>query len=116
MKGTEDGGDAFDMDEAAVFQKDLEEAAHVGAFELVGEVDSESDCCDGILGGVGTVADEDGVAESFDADFIDPEIPRIGRGLSIVKGFGLGRGLFQSIVIITETSFWAKCRDKRFDL
>jgi hypothetical protein len=55
----------------------------VSAFELVGEVDSEGDGGDGILGSVSSVADDDGVAESFDADLIDPEISGIGRGLGV---------------------------------
>ena len=36
LKGAEDGGDTFDMDEAAVFLEDFEEPAHMGSFELVG--------------------------------------------------------------------------------
>ena len=116
LKSAENGGDTFNMDEAAVFLEDFEEPAHMGSFELVGEVDCESDCCDGILGGVGTVADDDGVAEAFDADLIDPEVPRIGGRLGIVKGVGLGWGLFQSMSTLTESRFWAKCRDLDFDL
>ena len=116
LKGTKDGGNTFDMDEAAVFLEDFEEPAHMGSFELVGEVDCESDCCDGILGGVGPVADDDGVAEAFDADLIDPEVPRIGGRLGIVKGVGLGWGLFQSMSTLTESPFWAKCRDLDFAL
>ena len=116
LKGTKDGGDTFDMDEAAVFLEDFEEPTHMGSFELVGEVDCESDCCDGILGGVGTVADDDGVAEAFDADLIDPEVSGIGGRLGIVKGVGLGWGLFQSMSTLTESRFWAKCRDLDFDL
>jgi hypothetical protein len=116
LKGTKDGGNTFDMDEAAVFLEDFEEPAHMGSFELVGQVDCESDCCDGILGGVGPVADDDRVAETFDADLIDPEVPRIGGRLGIVKGVGLGWGLFQSMSTLTESRFWAKCRDLDFDL
>ena len=116
LKGAKNGGNTFDMDQAAVLLEDFEKAAHMGSFELVGEVDCESDCCDGILGGVGTVADDDGVAETFDADLIDPEVPRIGGRLGIVKGVGLGWGLFQSMSTLTESRFWAKCRDLDFDL
>ena len=116
LKGTKDGGDTFDMDKAAVFLEDFEEPTHMGSFELVGEVDRESDCCDGILGGVGTVAHDDGVAEAFDADLIDPEVSGIGGRLGIVKGVGLGWGLFQSMSTLTESRFWAKCRDLDFDL
>jgi hypothetical protein len=116
LKGTKDGGNTFDMDEAAVFLEDFEEPTHVGSFELMGEVDCESDCCDGILRSVGTVANDDGVAEAFDADLIDPKVPGIGGRLGIVKGVGLGWGLFQSMSTLTESRFWAKCRDLDFDL
>jgi len=97
LKGAKDGGNTFDMDQAAVLLEDFEEPTHVGSFELMGEVDCESDCCDGVLGGVGTVADNDGVAEAFDADFIDPEIPRIGGRLGIVKGVRNAGGVFQNV-------------------
>lgn len=83
------------MDESAVFLENFDKAAHVSAFELVGEVDSKSDGGDGILGGVSTVADDDGVAESFDADLIDPEVAGIGGGLGVWEGIGMGRGRFQ---------------------
>ena len=83
------------MDEAAVFLEDFDKATHVSAFELVGKVDGEGDGGDGILGGVSTVADDDGVAESFDADLVDPEIPGIGGGLGVWEGIGMGRGRFQ---------------------
>ena len=86
------------MDESAVFLENFDKATHVSAFELVGEVDSKSDGGDGILGGVSTVADDDGVAESFDADLIDPEVAGIGRGLGVWQGIGMGRGRFQRMV------------------
>ncbi len=86
------------MDETAVFLEDFDEATHVSAFELVGEVDGEGDGGDGILGSVSTVADDDGVAESFDADLIDPEISGIGRGLGVWERIGMGRGRFQRMM------------------
>jgi hypothetical protein len=67
----------------------------VSAFELVGEVDSKSNGGNGILGGVSTVADDDGVAESFDAYLIDPEVAGIRGGLGVWEGIGMGRGRFQ---------------------
>ena len=90
------------MDETAVFLEDFDEATHVSAFELVGEVDSKSNGGDGILGSVSTVADDDGVAESFDADLIDPEISGIGGGLGVWEGIGMGRGRFQRMVILPQ--------------
>ena len=90
------------MDESAVFLENFDKATHVGAFELVGEVDGEGDGGDGILGGVSTIADDDRVAESFDADFIDPEVAGIGGGLGVWQGIGMGRGRFQSMKILPQ--------------
>jgi hypothetical protein len=90
------------VDEAAVFLENLDKATHVSAFELVGEVDSKSDGGNGILGGVSTVADDDGVAESFDADLIDPEISGIRGGLGVWEGIGMGRGRFQRMLILPQ--------------
>lgn len=36
LKGAEDGGNTFDMNEAAMFLENFEEPAHMGSFELVG--------------------------------------------------------------------------------
>jgi hypothetical protein len=74
----------------------------VGAFELVGEVDGEGDGGDGILGGVSAIADDNGVAESFDADLIDPEISGIRGGLGVWEGIGMGRGGFQRMKILPQ--------------
>ena len=90
------------MDESAVFLENFDKATHVSAFELVGEVDGEGDGGDGILGSVSTVADDDGVAESFDADLIDPEVAGIGGGLSVWEGIGMGRGRFQRMKILPQ--------------
>ena len=90
------------MDETAVFLENFDKATHVSAFELVGEVDGKSDGGDGILGGVSTVADDDGVAESFDADLIDPEVAGVGGGLGVWEGIGMGRGRFQRMVILPQ--------------
>ena len=104
------------MDESAVFLENFDKATHVSAFELVGEVDGEGDGGDGILGSVSAVADDDGVAESFDAYLIDPEISGIGGGLSIVQGSGLNRAIFQSVSRLTESRVRAKARRTKLDL
>ena len=82
--------------------ENFDKAAPVSAFELVGEVDSKSDGGDGILGSVSAVADDDGVAKSFDADLIDPEISGIGRGLGVWERIGMGRGRFQRMIILPQ--------------
>jgi len=99
-----------------MFLEDFDKTAHVGAFELVGEIDGEGDHGDGVLGRVGAVANNDRIAESFNAHFIDPQVAKIRRGLCVLKGVGLGRDLFQSMATLTESCFWAKGRDFYFNL
>ena len=107
LESSEDGGDALHMNEATMFLEDFDKTAHVGAFELVGEVDGKGDRGDGVLGRVGAVPNNDRIAESFNAHFIDPQVAEIRRGLCVLKGVGLGRSLFQSIAILTESCLWA---------
>jgi len=107
LEGAEDGGDALHMNEATMFLEDFDKTAHVGAFELVRKIDGKGDRGDGVLGRVGAVANDDWIAESFDAHFIDPQVPEIWGSLGILKGVGLGRSLFQSIAILTESCLWA---------
>ncbi len=114
LEGTENGGDTLHMDEAAVFLEDLDKTAHVGAFKLVGKIDGKGDGGDGVLGCMGPIPDDDGVAEAFDPDFVDPQVTEIRGSLSILKGVGLGVHIFQSIPILNESSFRAKGKD--FDL
>jgi len=116
LEGTEDGGNTFDMDEAAVFLKNLEKATHMGAFKLVGQIDGEGDGGDRVLGSVGAVAYENGVTKSFYADLIDSQIAGIGGGLSIVEGSSLNRAIFQSVNRITESRVRAKARRIKLDL
>jgi len=116
LESSEDCGDAFHMNEATMFLEDFDKTAHVGAFELVGEIDGEGYRSDGVLGCVGAVANDDRIAESFDAHFIDPQVAEIWGGLSVLKRVGLGLGLFQSMATLTESWFWAKGRDLDFDL
>jgi len=85
------------VDEAAVFLENFDKATHVSAFELVGEVDGKSDGGDGILGSVSTVSDDDGVAESLDADFIDPVVRVFGGGLGVWEVIRMGRLRFQRV-------------------
>ena len=115
LESAEDSGNALHMNEAAMFLEDLDKTAHMGAFELVGEIDCEGNCGDGVLGRVGAVADNDRISESFDAHFIDPQVAEIWGSLGILKGVGLGRGLFQSMATLTESWFWAKGRDLYLD-
>jgi len=107
LEGAEDGGDALHMNEATMFLEDFDKTAHVSAFELVGKIDGKGDRGDGVLSRMGAVANDDWIAEAFDAHFIDPQVPEIWGSLGILKGVELGRSLFQSISILTESCLWA---------
>ena len=108
LQGPENGRDAFHVDQTAVFLQNLDEAAHVGALELMGEIDSEGDGGDGVLRRVGPVTNNDGIAEAFDADLVDSQVAKVGRGLGVVQGVRLGGGLFQRIFILTDFRLRAK--------
>jgi len=116
LEGAEDGGNAFDMDEAAVFLENFEKAAHVCAFKLVGQIDGEGDGGDRVLGSVSAVAHENGVAKSFYANLIDSQIAGIGGGLCIVEWSSLNRAIFQSVNRLTESRVRAKARRINLDL
>lgn len=101
LQGPKNGGDAFNVDQASMFLEDFDEAAHVGAFKMVRKVDGQGHGSNRILGGMSSVPNNDRIAESFDAHFVDPEVTKIRGGLGIVQGIGLGRRLFQRISILT---------------
>lgn len=103
LQGEKNGMNIFYVDEAIVLLEDLEEAAHVGTFELVGEINGKGDGGHGILGGVSSVANHDWVAKTFDADFIDSEVPIVRGGLNIMENGGAGGSgglLFQGTKIL----------------
>jgi len=108
LQGAENGRDAFDMNQAAVLLQNLDEAAQMGAFELMGKIDGKGDGGDGILRRVGPVPNHNRIAEAFDADFVDSQVAKVGRGLSVMKRVRLGKGLFQWNVILADFSLRAK--------
>ena len=85
LQGAKDFGDTLDMDEPTVVLKNLEETAHVRALELVGEIHGEGHGGHGVLGGAGTVADDDGIAEALYAYLVDPEVTEVRGGLGVVE-------------------------------
>ena len=108
LQGSENGRDAFHVNQTAVFLQNLDEAAHVGALELMRKIDGEGDGGDSVLGRMGPVPNHNGIAEAFNADFVDSQIAKVGRGLSVVKRVRLGKGLFQWDVILADFSQRAK--------
>ena len=108
LQGPKNRWDAFHVNQAPVFLQNLDEAAHVGPLELMGKIDGEGDGGDGVLGRMGPVTDHDGISEAFDADFVDSQVAKVGRGLGVLQGVRLGGGLFQRGFILTDFSLRAK--------
>ena len=75
----------------------------MGSLELVGEVNGKGDGGDGVLRGVGPIANDDRIAEPFDADLVDAEVAVVRRGLRVVQGIGLSRCLFQRMDILPHS-------------
>ena len=71
LHGAEDVWNIFHVDDIAMGVKHFDEAAHVGAFEMMRQIDEHSDSGDGVLMGVGFVADADGEAQAAHADLVD---------------------------------------------
>lgn len=74
----------------------------MGAFEMVGQVNGQGDGGDGVLRGTGTVANDNGVAESFDAHLVDPEIAEVRRGLGVVEFSLPSAGFLHTMKIICK--------------
>ena len=87
----EDGVDVIHVEFGTEFVEDLDEAAHVGAFEVVGEVDGEGNGGDGVLRFARFVANLHGVAEGADPDAIDGDLAVVGFVLGIFEWSGVGR-------------------------
>ena len=51
------------------------------------------------MGGTGTVTHDDGIAESFDPDFVDPEVAEVRGGLGVVKFSRAGTGLTHRFIL-----------------
>ena len=75
--------EGLDGDLALVVVEDLHEARHVGALEVVGQVDVHVEGRDGVLFAFAAVAHADGMADVLDADFVDGDAPGVGAALDI---------------------------------
>jgi hypothetical protein len=85
-----DGCGVGDGEFGAVGVEDLHEAAHVGAFVLVGEVDRHGDGGDGVLGAKFAVGDGEGELDAADADAVDGEAAVVEFGLGVGEAHGGG--------------------------
>ena len=75
--------EAADADLPPVLVEDLDEPAHVGALELVGQTDVHVDGGIDVLDPVGPVLDDDGVLDALDADFFDIDLPAVPAALHV---------------------------------
>ena len=77
------------MNDIAVGVEHFDKAAHVGAFELFGQIHEHPDRGNGILHGTRLVADLDGKSQAADAYFVDAQIAVVALALLVVQ---LGAG------------------------
>ena len=75
-------------DLAAVPFERFDEAAHVGALVLVGQVDGEGEVADGLLRLLVAVPDDHGVLELGDAGGAEGDAALVGGGLDVNHGLG----------------------------
>ncbi len=90
LHGVENVVDVFDVDHAAVGVEHLDEAAHVGAFELVGQVDKHADGRDCVLHDFFFVADLNRETQATNADFVDAQFAMVALALFVVHDLNLG--------------------------
>ena len=91
----EDVSDVFHMHNWSVGAEGLDKTAHVGAFEVVGEIDGQLDRRHCALGRVVLIADLHRISQGFDAHSVNRQFP--------IVAFALG--VFQHVfAILSDTS------------
>ena len=90
LHGVENVGDVLDVDDVAVRVEHLEEAAHVRAFELLGQVHEHADGRHRVLHRARLVPHLDREAQTPHADLVDAQLPVVALALLVVQ-FGRGR-------------------------
>src|SRR5258706_2198626 len=77
------GLEALDRELALLRAQDLDEARHVRAFELVRQAHVHVEAGDGVLDAARALHDAHRMADRLDADLVDRQLARVGRGLDI---------------------------------
>ena len=90
LHGVENVGDVLDVDHVAVRVEHLEEAAHVGAFEFLGQIHEHADGRNRVLHRARLVPHLDREAQTPHADLVDAQFPVIALALLVVQ-FDQGR-------------------------
>ena len=88
LHGAEDVGDIFHVHYVAVGVEHFNEAAHMRAFEMMRQIDKHSDSGDGVLMGVGFVADADGETQVADAHLVDAQFAVVALLLNVGQRAG----------------------------
>jgi hypothetical protein len=81
----EDGVDVIDVEFGTEFVEDLDEAAHVGAFEVVGEIHSQLDSGHGALGGMVLVSNLQRISQGFDPHSVNGQLPVVAFALGVFQ-------------------------------
>lgn len=100
----QDGRNILHMDRSSVLIEHLDEAAHVGALEMVREVDRHRDCCDGVLQFSSAVANDDRMAQVLDPYLVNADSPHI-----LLALFVLHRMDMLSIAKLDSEAFLVIC-------
>jgi hypothetical protein len=82
----EDILDIFHVDEAPVGIEDLDKSAHVGAFEMVGQIHAQGDIGDRILAGLRAVHDLNGMLDAADSNLVNADFPGVFQSLGVRQG------------------------------
>ena len=109
------GRQIFDVDEPPVRVEHLDEAAHVRALEILGQIDQQADPRHGVLRLVCLVAHLDRVEQALHAHLVDAQLARIGLALAIGqrRRGGLYRRRFQRYFISSDAILPQKRRNDK---
>ena len=93
----------LDVDLASEFIEYFNEAAHVGPFEMMGQVDIHVDCGIHRLGSQGAVEDDDGILDPLHTHLGDLNVPMILEVLYVDHAVYVTRALSDSHTVTLET-------------
>ncbi len=81
----EDVSNVFYVHHRPVSAECLNEAAHVGAFEVVGEIHSQLDSGNGALGGMVLVSNLQRISQGFDPHSVNGQLPVVAFALGVFQ-------------------------------
>ena len=77
--------DILDVHHAAMGMEHLDEPAHVGAFEFLGQIDIHADGGNGVLQRAGLVADLDGETQTPNSNLVNAQFAVVPLALLVVQ-------------------------------